>query len=192
MVGGAPGSGKSHAFPVRETGVDYFNVDDWCAEFCGSYLIPNEIRELGNLELERFILTRISQKRSFAFETTLRTAVTFQQAKLAREAGFDLFMIYVGVEPAGECLNRVKARVREGGHAIPIDKFYLTYRASLDVSLPRALVSFDAVWIYDNSLRFAVPKLVLQTIDGRLLFVSPDIPMWVIRALVLAFGEKCY
>ncbi len=31
VIAGPPGSGKSTAFPVRESGVDYFNADDVAA-----------------------------------------------------------------------------------------------------------------------------------------------------------------
>jgi dephospho-CoA kinase len=38
VVAGPPGSGKSTAFPVAETGVDYFNIDDRAAALNdGSY-----------------------------------------------------------------------------------------------------------------------------------------------------------
>src|SRR3990172_9394826 len=48
VVAGPPGSGKSTAFPVAQSGVDAFNIDDRAAELQGSYRnIPREIRPHG-------------------------------------------------------------------------------------------------------------------------------------------------
>jgi dephospho-CoA kinase len=46
VVAGPPGSGKSSVFPVAQTGVDHFNIDDRAAQLNGgSYRnIPPEIR----------------------------------------------------------------------------------------------------------------------------------------------------
>ena len=86
VIAGPPGSGKSSIFPVSSFGVTYFNADDRAAEMNGgSYReIPQHIRKAVNLELEAFILGSIERRTSFALETTLRSTVTFEQAKLAK------------------------------------------------------------------------------------------------------------
>jgi hypothetical protein len=95
VVAGPPGSGKSSIFPVAQTGVDHFNIDDRAAQLNGgSYRnIPPEIRAQSNRECELFIEAHIRGQKSFAVETTLRTRKTLQQARLARKNGFGLEMI---------------------------------------------------------------------------------------------------
>ena len=90
VVAGPAGSGKSTAFPVRATGVDYFNIDDRAAALNGGTYqsIPSEIRAQAIKECEEFIAEHIRERRSFAVETTLRTEITFEQARGARANGF--------------------------------------------------------------------------------------------------------
>jgi predicted ABC-type ATPase len=97
VVAGPPGSGKSAAFPVAETGVDYFNMDDRAAALNhGSYQnISPEIRAQANRECEDFIAAHIRDRKSFAVETTLRTDITFRQAQQARQNGFRAEMRHV-------------------------------------------------------------------------------------------------
>ena len=51
-----------------------------------------------NREFERFIHSNVAAGRSFALETTLRSTITFEQAKLAKEKGFRVFMRYVALD----------------------------------------------------------------------------------------------
>lgn len=89
VVGGPPGAGESTLLPVRSFGVDAFNIDDRCSELHGGYVgIPKTVRAAAAGECERFIVEHIHCRRSFAVETTMRTAVAIEQARLAREYGF--------------------------------------------------------------------------------------------------------
>src|SRR5512134_1162475 len=99
VVAGPPGSGKSSIFPVSSFGVPCFNADDRAAELNhGSYAgIPKHIRQAVNREFEAFVLASIESRASFAIETTLRSAVTFEQVRLAKAAGFATEMRYLAL-----------------------------------------------------------------------------------------------
>jgi predicted ABC-type ATPase len=112
VVAGPPGSGKSTLYPVSSFGVPYFNADDRAAELNGgSYVnISSEIRKLVNREFEAFVLGSIETRNSFAIETTLRSEITFEQARRAKQAGFVLEMRYLALRDFASHLERVKAR----------------------------------------------------------------------------------
>ena len=133
VVAGPPGSGKSTAFPVAESGEDHLNIDDLAAELNGgSYRnIPLEIRAEANHQCEAFIEEHIREGKSFAVETTLRTEITFEQAQAAHEKGFAVHMTYVATEDVEANIERVAMRADRGGHSASVAKIRETYAASL-------------------------------------------------------------
>ena len=182
VVAGPPGGGKSSTFPVKKRNYDYFDADARAAELNGgSFLaIPASVRTVVNREFEAFIDRHIASRTNFTFETTLRSAITFEQAHRAREAGFELNMIYVALATIEMHLQRVRARVDACGHGATESRLRQIHASSL-LNLRRALVEFDRVDVYDNS--GLVPSLVLVFERGEATFTSSQLPDWVRQAL---------
>jgi predicted ABC-type ATPase len=117
VVAGPPGSGKTRYFPVTAFGVDAFNIDDRCEQILGSYrAIPRDVRRAVAKECERFVLDHISQRKSFAVETTLRTTAAIEQAELARRNGLATEMRFIATDSLAENIARVLQRAQAGGH----------------------------------------------------------------------------
>ena len=89
-----------------------FNADDRAAELNGSsYLrIPRKVRDQVNREFESFIVENIRAGQSFAFEATLRSQITFDQARAAKDAGFRIEMRYLALATFAAHLERVNPR----------------------------------------------------------------------------------
>lgn len=187
VVAGPPGSGKSSIFPVSSFGVSFFNADDRAAELNGgSYVgIPKHIRIAVNREFEAFVLTCIERRASFAIETTLRSVVTFEQAALAKAAGFTTEMRYLALRDFARHLERVKARADAAGHSASEATLLATYNSSLG-NLPKAIAEMDELWVYDNSPVGGPPKLVLESEKGVTRFLSGNPPDWLTTAIDLA------
>ncbi len=186
IVAGPPGSGKSTAFPVNSFGVDYFNADERAAEINnGSYQgITPAIRIRVSKEFEEFVLKRIKTQTGFCIETTLRSDITFTQAKMAREAGFEIEMLYVSGGDFNNCLKRVIARGFAGGHSAPAEQLRIIYESSLK-NLPRAINEMDGIRVYDNSRPGTMPNLLLEAISSRITFLSEPVPNWLAGAVKL-------
>lgn len=185
VVAGPPGSGKSSVFRPDEAQIDYFNADDRARDLNGGSArkISPDVRATVNDELERFIAEHILRKHSFAYETTLRTAVTFRQARLAKSQGFETTMLYVALSSVEECVRRVRARAEQGGHSAPPDRIREIYRSSL-TNFPQALREFDLVTVYDNTDSTArAPSLLLRAAEGALIHVANQMPEWIQDAL---------
>lgn len=168
--------------------MDFFNADDRAAQLNGgSYrAIPLEIRQQVNREFERFIEKHITERKSFAFETTLRTAITFEQARRARANGFSVLMSYVAIEDAAVNFRRIKARAKLGFHSAPIEVLRDIHARSLK-NLKQAIlecgVSIDRLTIYDNTAFDQPPRLVAEIERGRVLFLADTLPQWLRDAL---------
>ena len=187
VVAGPPGSGKSTLYPVSSFGISYFNADDRAAELNGgSYVgISNEIRKIVNREFETFVLSSIEKRSIFAIETTLRSEITFEQARIAKQAGFVIEMRYLALRDFASHLERVQARADAGGHSASETMLKRIYDASLR-NLARAVLEMDILWVYDNSSIDASHPLVLEAREGEICFLTDDAPTWLIAVLGLS------
>ena len=187
VVAGPPGSGKSSLYPLSSFGIAYFNADDRAAELNGgSYIgISSEIRMVVNREFEAFILRSIETRVSFAIETTLRSDVTFEQARLAKQAGFVVEMRYLALRDFGMHLQRVKTRADAGGHSASETTLRRIYEASL-ANLRRAVQEMDILWVYDNTAIDASHPMVLEARNGEIRLLTDDPPHWLTEALDLS------
>lgn len=184
IVAGPPGSGKSTAFPASGFGVDFFNADDRAAALHGgSYVgIPRAIRDQVNGLFEEFVRDHIERRASCAFETTLRSDITFAQAGLAKRVGFVVEMRYLALRNFEMHLERIKMRADRRGHSAPNSVLKRIYEASVE-NLPRAIREMDFVHIYDNSDWGAPPKMLLQADSGETIYEAAELPSWLKKAL---------
>ncbi|MGH9622499.1 MAG: AAA family ATPase [Bryobacteraceae bacterium] len=178
VVAGPSGSGKSTVFRPEEAQLDYFNADERARDLnngSGRNISP-AIRAQVNQDLEQFIADHIWQRASFAYETTLRTKITCDQARLAKAHGFKTSMSYVALESAAESIRRVRLRAEKGGHSAPPERIREIYDASLG-NLPQALREFDSVAVYDNTaIERGSPEGVLLTVDGTIVHLGEQPP----------------
>lgn len=118
-------------------------------------------------------------------ETTLRSEVTFEQARIAKQAGFVIEMRYIALRDFASHLERVKARADAGGHSASGTKLRRIYEASLR-NLRRAVLEMDILWVYDNTSIDASHPVVLEARDGEICFLADDAPAWLTATLDLS------
>lgn len=188
IVAGPPGGGKSSLFSLSDFAENVFNADDRAAELNGgSYQsIPVSVRALVNREFEQFVHTNITGRTSFALETTLRSAITFDQARLARANGFRVFLRYIALDTVEHHIERVRRRAGCGGHSASESTLRRIYASSLS-NLPFALnpgkSGVEVARVYDNSRPEGRPRLILETRQGRIVRIADDFPQWLQSAL---------
>jgi predicted ABC-type ATPase len=188
VIAGPPGAGKSSVFSLIKFAERIFNADDRAAELnSGSYQdIPLSIRAIVNREFEEFVRANIRSGNSFALETTLRSSITFGQARLAKQNGFRVIMRYVALETPELHIERVLQRAARAGHSASETTLRRIHSNSLR-NLPTALVpdesGIESVRVYDNSRFGEPPRLVLQTEQGRIVRMADHFPMWLQSAL---------
>lgn len=189
IIAGPPGGGKSSYFPVKNTGIDFFNSDDRAAHLNGGsyHNITPEIRAAAGRLLQEFIESHIEARRSFAFENALRTDTGFQQIRRAKDLGFRVVLDYLAAGPVEEHIRRVMNRALLGGHSATEGKLRNIY----EHSMKNLVIAFeenrnlriDLLRIFDNSGHFGSPRLVVKMRRGIARMIAPEIPAWLETAL---------
>jgi predicted ABC-type ATPase len=188
IVAGPPGGGKSSLFSLSDFADHVFNADDRAAELnTGSYeSIPLSVRAIVNREFEEFVHSNIRVGTSFAMETTLRSTITFEQARLAKENGFRASMWYVGLDTVERHIERVKRRAARMGHAASERTLRRIHASSLE-NLPLAFnperSGIDIIRVYDNSQFESRPNLALEARRGKFVRIAQNFPLWLQGAL---------
>jgi predicted ABC-type ATPase len=188
IVAGPPGAGKSSFFGLRKFSDRVFNADDRAAELNGgSYQgISGSIRRAVNREFEIFVRERIAFGVSFALETTLRSTVTFEQARIARSLGFWVSMTYVGLENFDLHFERVKQRALFGGHAASESSLRRIHESSLrnlSAALDTSISGIDLIRVFNNSVLGEQPRVVLEVESRRVVMMADEFRGWLQTAL---------
>lgn len=153
MIAGPNGAGKTtfaREFLLREAGVVHFVNADLIASGL-SPLRP----ELAARQAGRLVLTELSRlakaRKDFAFETTLSGRTYLGLLNRWKTAGYQIEIVFLSLASVHIALQRIAARVRQGGHDVPradvIRRFDRSWRNFQTLYRPIA-----HTWaVYDNS-----------------------------------------
>jgi predicted ABC-type ATPase len=186
VLAGPNGAGKStvsRKVLSPSLGVAHFVNADVIAHGLSAFRSEEMAVKAGRIMLEH--LHELSeQKVSFAFETTLASRSFAPWIGKLKERGYSFQMIFVSLPSAEMAMNRVRDRVRRGGHDVPQDTIRRRYQRGLQnfFHLYRPLA--DAWWFYDNSFPTR-PRLVAQKVD--MIETVRNRPLWL--SIEEAYGQ---
>lgn len=142
ILSGPNGAGKTTASKhlLRDAlGISEFVNADVIAAGLSGFAPESVAFEAGRIVLQR-IHALIDQEVSFAFETTLSSKTLATLLKKAQQRGFEVELIYLALPDPNTAIDRVAARVSQGGHTIPPDvitrRFYRSLRNLFDLYIP--------------------------------------------------------
>lgn len=179
VLAGVNGAGKSSlaGAAMREQGAEYFNPDEAAAKVrhANPGLTQAEANSVawhqGRRLLQRAILERIG----YAFESTLGASTIPRLLAEAAASGIEVHIWYAGLASPELHLERVRARVRAGGHDIPESDIRRRYDHSR-LNLIQLLPVLTALRVYDNSVEAdparglpPAPTLVLHMVRGTIM-----------------------
>ena len=118
---------------------------------------------------------RIAARESFAVETTMSGHSELAVMREAKELGFKVNLVFVGLVRADLSDNRVALRVRQGGHDVPTADTERRFDRIM-ANLPLAIRLADRAILLDNSGRR--PRLVAVLESGRAPRVVERLPDW--------------
>lgn len=104
----------------------------------------------GRIMLER-IHELASEKKDFAIETTLSSKTYEQMFRRLQSNGYEIVLLFVFVDSVQEAIRRVAARVKDGGHNIPLETIKRRYERGLR-NLRKIYFDLADRWvIFDNT-----------------------------------------
>lgn len=130
--------------------------------------------EAGRKAVELFQFA-IKNQISFSMESTLSGKSILNRMKQAKEKGFYLRLNYIGVDKVSINLERVKARVKAGGHFIDEQTIRQRFKISRE-NLITALSYCDEVLIYDNSAE--IPEVVFHIENKQITQITDNVIGW--------------
>jgi predicted ABC-type ATPase len=116
---------------------------------------------------------------SFCTETVFSDpqGAKLQYLKQAREAGYYVFLIFIGLDSPELSMARVMQRVEAGGHDVPDEKLLARYKRTM-ANLQAAIPLVDEAFLFDNSSASEPYRLVATYTQGRLAVRSALRPRW--------------
>ena len=175
MLAGPNGAGKSTYYQayLSHLALPFLNAENLAkATGLDAYTSADQIAQIREL--------MCAQKQGFITETVLSDPVgaKIYFLKQASERGFQVRLIFIGIDDAALSQKRVDGRVKSGGQAVPADKIEQRYPRTLE-NLKRGIEQLPDVWIYDNSSFQNSYHLLAQYKDGKQIYkTTTPIPLW--------------
>ena len=190
VLAGVNGAGKSSIVgaTIRDKGGEYYNPDEAAREIMAANpgLGQTEANAAAWDQGRKLLERAIDQGLDFTFETTLGGNTMPGLLAEAAQRGVEVHIFYVGLDSAEAHIERVRQRVRAGGHDIPEADIRRRYRHSL-INLVKLLPALTELRVYDNSAtadpttgQAPQPVLVLHMERGRIVGPSDltSTPAW--------------
>jgi predicted ABC-type ATPase len=169
LIAGPNGSGKSSLYGSDKNAI---HGESNIADFSRSFWIINpdlltsrintfeklSLRSANKAAVERiyaWLETSIDAHQSIGVETVLSTSKYRRLVRAAKKRGFEIRLIYVILDSPDLNVERVRIRVRKGGHAVPEQKIRDRWVRSLR-QLPWFLNQADWALLFDNSKKLRI------------------------------------
>lgn len=162
IISGCNGAGKTTAsYTILPEIID-------CKEFVNADEIAKGLSpfqpEKVAFEAGRIMLNRINEllknNETFSFETTLATKSYKSKILQAKKQGYSIVLLFFWLDNIELAKERVKTRVKEGGHSIPEDVISRRYIKGIKNLFRIYLPIVDIALIFDNS--FGKPELIAK------------------------------
>lgn len=118
----------------------------------------------------------LDEKHTFTFETVMSSGDKVEFMREARGRGYRVYLYFVATDDPAINVDRVRRRVRQGGHPVPAKKIRERYVRSIGWMTEACSVAHRA-YVFDNSGR--QHKLLVQVVDGSEMTVEAAmLPRW--------------
>jgi predicted ABC-type ATPase len=183
LLAGPNGSGKSTFFTeyITGLGLPFVNADRVAA----ALRVADPTARTDEVDLRAFSVAEafrgafVEARLSFCTESVFSDPVGAKLKFLARarERGYDVILIFIGLESPELSRARVMQRVAHGGHDVPDAKLAARFPRVL-ANLRRAVSLAQEAFLFDNSSYDEPYRLVALYVEGQLAGQHPPLPSW--------------
>ena len=185
IIAGPNGAGKSTFYnnilrtdPLFKN-AEYINLDEYAKELAGrgdptEYFIP------AGRKVRQKIDEKFQKNESFVYETTASGLSHLKIMDQAREQGYKVATVFIGLSRVELSHLRVQKRVNEGGHSVPAEDIERRYPKVIK-NFPNMLARSDLAAVFDNS--GSDPYKLIFLMDQYNFKIFYKYPKWVSEAL---------
>ena len=124
----------------------------------------------------------ISKNENFLIESNLARQSDYDWLKKIKSKGYDIILYFLCTSNIEINIERVRKRVKEGGHDVPENIITDRYKMAL-LYLRREIFNFEEVYLVENSTETADQVAVVK--NGKLINKNENCPEWVGNVLYL-------
>lgn len=118
----------------------------------------------------------LQNKKDFGVETTLTGNSPLKLIAEAKNHGYKVNIVYLGLDTLRLSRDRVDARVEAGGHNIPSEDIMRRYPKSFE-NLKQVLKEVDNAYIFNNSGKCRQKVFILN--KEKISYIGSDLQPWV-------------
>jgi predicted ABC-type ATPase len=181
VLAGPNGAGKTTYFDQylspRIEPVEFVNPDRLILGELGRAALTRAESERGQALADARRDSLLDQRRTCVTESTFSHPSKLDLLRDAQERGYRVVVYHVGLASPEISVNRVAARVEEGGHPVPEDKIRGRFERNRSL-IRHAVLHADAGVVLDNSTLQAPFRLLYSFASGLLAHADPNPPKW--------------
>lgn len=175
VVAGPNGAGKTtfaKEFLPQEAECPEFVNADLIASGLSPFAPEREAIRAGRLMLER-IRSLSSRGQNFGFETTLSGRTNIKLLRDLKEQGYKIHLYFLWIKSVKLALERIRTRVKEGGHDVSESVVRRRFRRSLSNFFQFYKPLADSWAIFDNS--GDNPEMIAFEEVGKPVIINPGL-----------------
>jgi predicted ABC-type ATPase len=180
ILAGPNGAGKSSLTKLSTANIPLIDPDAIAREI--SPESPETAALAAGRQAIELAREYIQSECSFVVETTLAGNTYLKLMQEAKGLGWFVALIYIGINNPTTNIQRVRSRVKLGGHDVPVADILRRYDRSL-ANLAKAAKIADRLTLYDNSTDAG--HQLIATVEGdKVVIHVQELPRWLDRAIL--------
>ena len=182
VVAGHNGAGKTTLYEevlASQTAAPFVNADRLALERFGHPAGTEAESRYGQAEADGLRDRLMAEGRSLVAESTFSHPSKLDLLDRARALGYRVLLYHVGLDRPETAIQRVRARVLQGGHPVPEDRLRRRFERNRPL-IRQAVLGADRAFVFDNADREPL-RLALAFKASKVIRRRDPLPAWILE-----------